>query len=62
MKRVFSLRAYVEDRVSQRENQKVLTDSIKLWAKECDGKTEEEIRNGEGAFRLILDDKWFVEV
>lgn len=60
--RVFSLKKYVDDRVAKGENQKVISDSIKTWARKYDGKTEEEIRKEKGGTRLILSDSWFIEV
>jgi hypothetical protein len=62
MKRVFSLKKFVEDRLAKGEHQKVISDAVKTWARKYDGKTKEEIRKDNESFRLILDDSWFIEV
>ena len=58
MKKVFSVEKFIKDqKQSGREASKIEL-SLSLWAKECDGLTEDEMEQ----LGCVTDDDWMIEV
>lgn len=59
--KVFSLELFIRDCIEIGDSKDCIKESVSLWAKQCEGKTKNEILNDIDK-RLLLKDKWFKEV